>query len=105
MTERTPSIEAVALGEWAESFRQWSFDSGRLVVWVEDAPPVDEGDAASLNYFGPSKGETATAFDVPIQTIEAAHGGFHVTFDVPLGFIEDVTELHPTDAQDGGRGY
>ena len=101
MSDRVPSLVAVINGEWVETWNEWTIDQGRLVTWVEELPlsGVDEGDQVMLTYYGPSEGETAIEFDVPIETIEPAHGGFHVVFDVGAEFVDDVRDLHPPNGQ------
>lgn len=96
MTDRTPTVCALIHRDWYDDWQSWSSVGDRyVVVWVEDLPLVDEGDEVDLTYFGPVEGDTAAAFDAPIDRIEPAHGGFHIAFDAGEEFVEQLGE--PSD--------
>lgn len=98
MSEREPGLQALVLGEWYHEWSEWTANDGQLIVWVEDLPVINEGDKVSLRYYGPALGDTVETGEVPIEKIEGAHGGFHVVLNADEGFVDEIAELHPSEA-------
>jgi hypothetical protein len=98
MSEREPQLAALVLGEWHHEWSEWTAKGGELIVWVEDLPVVNEGDKVSLHYRGARKGETLHPGDVPVKKIEGAHGGFHIVLNAGRDVVDEIAELHPSEA-------
>lgn len=94
MSDRTPWLSVVKLGNWHDDWKAWHSIGERFVaVWVEDLPLIDEGDEVDLFYFGPVEGDVAHGIDVPVERVLPSPGGFHIVFDAGPQFVHSFLDL------------